>query len=269
MPVVYVTLITYAVPKPCPPFAGLVPFNYLSVSPVSRPGGHLYWIALFLFILALAIGCDTANAQNRPMGIDVSSYQGSSDSLGATNINWALVKSDGIAFAWAKATEGTGYIDPDFAYNMNNAVANGVLIGAYHFAHPDTHPGTAGADQEAAYFIATAGPYIVANGKYLVPALDAEVASPGTQAAVSAWVNEWCQDIVNYGKHPTAHRPQANRLHLPVVVRRLPEQLRHSVAVMDGQPKRSELANRRSHCHDSVGDRLDHVAVRRSHHFRH
>ena len=29
--------------------------------------------------------------------------------------------------------------------------------------------------------------------------LDAEVANPGSQANVSAWVNEWCTDIVNYG----------------------------------------------------------------------
>ena len=74
-----------------------------------------------------------------------------------------------------------------------------MLIGAYHFAHPDLDPGTSGADTEAAYFLATAGPYIQANGSYLVPMLDAEIASPGTQAAVSAWVNEWCQDIVNNG----------------------------------------------------------------------
>ena len=35
----------------------------------------------------------------RPLGIDVSSYQGA--------INWPTVKNNGITFAWAKATEAT------------------------------------------------------------------------------------------------------------------------------------------------------------------
>ncbi len=151
-------------------------------------------------ILALALGCRSALAQTwRPQGIDVSSYQGSADSP-PTNINWTSVKGDtNIAFAWAKATEGLTYTDADFAYNETHAKSAGVPIGAYHFAHPDTHTGTSGADQEAAYFISVAGPYMNTNGGYLTPMLDAEVASPGTQAAVSAWVNEWCSYLNRWG----------------------------------------------------------------------
>ncbi|MDB6020362.1 MAG: glycoside hydrolase family 25, partial [Pedosphaera sp.] len=134
----------------------------------------------------------------RPLGIDVSSFQGSAQSP-PTHITWSSVKSGGIAFAWAKATEGTGYIDADFTYNEVNAKSAGVPIGAYHFAHPDIHTGTAGADLEAAYFWNVAQNYVKAGGGYLVPMLDAEVASPGTQSAVSIWVNQWCQDIVNLG----------------------------------------------------------------------
>ena len=145
----------------------------------------------------MTVVCGTVQAQ-RPLGIDVSSYQGSADSP-PTNINWTMVPTSNIIYAWAKATEGLTYIDADFDYNEINGTAAGVYIGAYHFAHPDTHPGLSGADQEAAYFLAKAGPYIKTNGNYLVPMLDAEVASPGTQANVSAWVNEWCNDIVNYG----------------------------------------------------------------------
>lgn len=166
-------------------------------SPASRSRARSFWVTLALCAFALAIGCGTASAQ-RPTGIDVSSYQGSSDSLGPTNINWAQVKGDGtVSFAWAKATQGTYYIDADFVYNEVNAKANGVLIGAYHFADPVSDPGTSGADSEASYFLAEAGPYIQANGSYMVPMLDAEISSPGTQSAVSAWINEWCQDIVN------------------------------------------------------------------------
>jgi fibronectin-binding autotransporter adhesin len=134
----------------------------------------------------------------RPLGIDVSSYQ--------ETINWTSVKGAGITFAWAKATEGLSYIDAYFTGNEANAKAAGVLIGAYHFAHPELHIGSAGADQEAAYFWNEAGSYINTNGNsYLMPVLDFEQdvtnASPAyTAATLSAWVNEWCQDIVNYGK---------------------------------------------------------------------
>src|SRR3954469_13436131 len=77
----------------------------------------------------------------RPMGVDVSSYQGAS-------INWVTAKANGISFAWAKATEGLTVDDADFTINMANAKAAGVLIGAYHFAHPELHT----AADEAAHF---------------------------------------------------------------------------------------------------------------------
>jgi GH25 family lysozyme M1 (1,4-beta-N-acetylmuramidase) len=39
-------------------------------------------------------------------------------------------------FAFAKATEGTGWSDPTFARNWANAAAEGKVRGAYHFFHP-------------------------------------------------------------------------------------------------------------------------------------
>ncbi len=126
----------------------------------------------------------------RPIGIDVSSYQGSS-------INWSSVKSSGVTFAWAKATEGTFYIDADFTVNEANAKAAGVYIGAYHFAHPEEDIGTAGADAEAAYFWNQAKNYLKGGNVYLVPMLDFEE-NYSTSAYMSDWINEWCQDIKNY-----------------------------------------------------------------------
>jgi GH25 family lysozyme M1 (1,4-beta-N-acetylmuramidase) len=76
-----------------------------------------------------------------------------------------------------------------------------LLIGAYHFARPDVDLATAGTDAEAAYFWSVAGPYIIADGSSLMPVLDYET-SPGsshTKATSSQWVNEWCQEIVNFG----------------------------------------------------------------------
>ncbi|MDR3460539.1 MAG: GH25 family lysozyme [Verrucomicrobiae bacterium] len=143
----------------------------------------------------LTLGVAPAFGQ-RPLGVDVSDYQGGS-------INWSSVKStDGITFAWAKATEGLTVNDADFAINAVNAKAAGVLIGAYHFAHPETHLGLAGADSEAAHFWSIAGKYITNGGAYLLPMLDMET-DPGTASPVytkntlSQWANRWCQDIVN------------------------------------------------------------------------
>ena len=151
----------------------------------------------------MIVGPGRALAQ-RPLGIDVSSYQGGS-------INWTSVKSSGITFAWAKAAEATpsdGYIDPDadFTVNMQNAKAAGVPIGAYYFAHPELDVGLSGADTEAAYFWSVISSYITTNGHcYLMPSLDFEqdvtTANPAyTADTLSQWVNEWCQDVVNDAK---------------------------------------------------------------------
>ncbi len=130
------------------------------------------------------------------MGVDVSSYDG-------TSIDWPTVKNSGISFALTKATEGLTVNDATFTINEANARAAGVLIGAYHYAHPESHIGLAGADQEAAHFWSIASNYITGSGTYLMPVLDFEQtvtnASPAyTKATLSAWANQWCQDIVNY-----------------------------------------------------------------------
>jgi lysozyme len=58
-------------------------------------------------------------------GIDVSEYQG--------EIDWALLASQDIEFAFIKATEGSHHIDPRFAYNWEHAAKTRLRIGAYHF----------------------------------------------------------------------------------------------------------------------------------------
>lgn len=58
-------------------------------------------------------------------GIDVSSWQG--------NIDFAAVKNSGIEFVYIKSSEGTRYIDPYFEQNYQNAKANGLKVGFYHY----------------------------------------------------------------------------------------------------------------------------------------
>jgi GH25 family lysozyme M1 (1,4-beta-N-acetylmuramidase) len=80
----------------------------------------------------------------RISGIDVSHFQGT--------INWSSVAAAGKQFAFAKATEGVTYVDPTVGTNTAGARAAGLLVGVYHFAHPDTNTAAA----EAQHFLTAA-----------------------------------------------------------------------------------------------------------------
>lgn len=58
-------------------------------------------------------------------GVDVSKYQG--------NIDWDVLSSEDIQFAYIKATEGSTYVDGFWEINYKNALGTGLRIGAYHF----------------------------------------------------------------------------------------------------------------------------------------
>lgn len=76
-----------------------------------------------------------------PQGCDVASYQG--------NPNWDAVKASGIAFAFSKVTEDTGYTNPTFRRNWSEMKRVGIIRGAYHFARPEVND----AKGEADYFL--------------------------------------------------------------------------------------------------------------------
>lgn len=58
-------------------------------------------------------------------GIDVSNWQG--------YIDYNQVRASGIEVVYIKASEGTTYRDPYFETNYQNAKANGLKVGFYHF----------------------------------------------------------------------------------------------------------------------------------------
>ena len=58
-------------------------------------------------------------------GVDVSRYQG--------QIDWPVLASQGMSFAFIKATEGSSFVDARFADNLAGADAAGLRTGAYHF----------------------------------------------------------------------------------------------------------------------------------------
>lgn len=64
------------------------------------------------------------------LGIDVSNHNGT--------IDWRDVAADSkrIRFAYAKATERTGFVDAYYARNKAGAKKNGIAFGAYAYVHP-------------------------------------------------------------------------------------------------------------------------------------
>jgi lysozyme len=62
------------------------------------------------------------------LGIDVSHHNGA--------IDWDIAARAGIAFAYAKATEGAAFTDRQFGANWTGIRNAGLLRGAYHFLRP-------------------------------------------------------------------------------------------------------------------------------------
>jgi len=89
-------------------------------------------------------------------GVDISSYQG--------DVDWTVLSSQDIDFAYIKATEGSSSVDSQFLRNWEGAVQTDLLIGAYHFVSFDSSGET-----QAAHVIDT-----VPDGATLPIALDLE-----------------------------------------------------------------------------------------------
>ena len=145
-------------------------------------------------IAAMAVLCLFSYSQTI-LGVDVAHYD-SDAPYGAEN--WTQVKGAGKKFAWNKATQGISYTDPSFVTNMVGGHAAGVVMGAYHFATPETNSATA----EANWFVSVAGAYI--GPGYLPPVLDLEDPSSGTgltsyftSAALTTWVQTWMTTVQN------------------------------------------------------------------------
>jgi len=132
---------------------------------------------LFGLVAALGIAPEAA-AQDRLSGIDVSHHQG--------DVDWAKVKGSGVAFAFAKATEGESYADPKFARNWEGMRAAGLVRGAYHFGRPGRDPVA-----QARHFVATVG----AQSGDLQLALDLEKDDGKSPAEVWDWTKRFLAEV--------------------------------------------------------------------------
>ena len=72
---------------------------------------------------------ETVSHEKSLEGIDVSHYQG--------RIDWHRVaKEGGVRYAYIKASEGENLKDEFYDYNVREARAAGIVVGAYHFYRP-------------------------------------------------------------------------------------------------------------------------------------
>lgn len=122
---------------------------------------------------------------NPLLGNDVAHHQG--------NINFDVYKNN-TNFLIIKATEGTGYRDPKFIRNRDEARRVGLLLGYYHFARPDLN---ANPISEADWFLQTLGQ--IREGEMLV--LDYEPAGQKQE-----WV-DWCKRWLDHVFSRTGCRP--------------------------------------------------------------
>lgn len=111
-------------------------------------------------------------------GIDVSNWQKS--------VDWAQHARRGVAFAFAKATEGGDWTDRWFARNWDRMRENWIVCGAYHFARPDGDP-----EEQARHFLRT----IRAAGGLRrgdLIALDLETSDGAKPGRVARFARYWC-----------------------------------------------------------------------------
>ena len=93
---------------------------------------------VFFVNVAYAI---TPASEPQYQGIDVSDWQG--------YIDYSQVRSEGIEIVYIKSSQGSNIKDPYFDINYENAKANGLKVGFYHFLTATT---TEEAEQEAQFF---------------------------------------------------------------------------------------------------------------------
>ncbi len=132
-------------------------------------------------------------------------------------ISWTLVASAGIRFAYIKCSQGNERPGKDlqFARNVMQAKANGILVGAYHYAyclppHPD-HPFRSPVDEAHFAFESCQG--LGSKAGELSPAVDAEHPAPEDWAKwgcsakqISEWLHEYCETAtLLWGRKPVIY----------------------------------------------------------------
>ena len=112
------------------------------------------------------------------MGVDVSSYQG--------NIDWSVIASQNVTFAFIKATEGSSHQDCCFPANWEEVQKTNIYAGAYHFFSFESSGET-----QAQNYIRTVGEL---SEKSLPPVIDLELYGEYSETPMS---RKEAQEILN------------------------------------------------------------------------
>ena len=161
---------------------------------------HLTALLAGLLVMCMLPGCREAkqstttrrnvpprNAEAHYDGIDISSHQGM--------IDWGKVSSDkDIRFVYIKATEGSTYRSPHYAYNVTQARRHGVLVGSYHYL-----TSSSSIDEQFNNF----SKFALKSVQDLIPMLDVEVRGNWSRSQLIDSVDKFC-DLVegHYGVQP-------------------------------------------------------------------
>lgn len=120
--------------------------------------------------------------------------------MDASNLNglldWpAMRRQYGLSFAIVKATEGTGYPDPDFPASWAALKELGIARGAYHFAHPSNGPVA-----EAEFFLGYVRAHGLDDADFLT--LDLEDSDGLPPHAVAAYGRQFCAHLSTSARRP-------------------------------------------------------------------
>jgi lysozyme len=119
-------------------------------------------------------------------GIDVSRYQ---SQIAWDEVKAMKVKEIKLGFAFIKATEGIGNLDPNFRRNWSKAKDNGVIRGAYHF-----FIGSKDGRMQAENFIDK----VELETGDLPPVLDVEQLNGNTPSQLKAEIRKWLDIVENH-----------------------------------------------------------------------
>jgi GH25 family lysozyme M1 (1,4-beta-N-acetylmuramidase) len=129
------------------------------------------------------------------LGHDVCGHQGS--------VDWPGAVANGAKFVYIKATEGTCFVNPQFAQQSDCSYGVGMTRGSYHFARPDV---SSGATEQANRFLNHDGGWSN-DGQTLPGALDAECnpysGKYGLDApTMTSWIKEFSDAYIRRTSRP-------------------------------------------------------------------
>lgn len=98
----------------------------------------------------------------------------------------AALRINGIQVVAIKVTEGIGYENPYYGWQLSQARLAGCAVMHYHLAHPESH----GAHEEAGYFFSKVK---AAPGDLIMLDAEAQIFTSIPATAASAWTAQWCE----------------------------------------------------------------------------